>query len=279
MNNSSFFKVVPALLWQLLFFYVPLTFVFVLSFSDSHHLLYTLKNYLALWDSAYLLIMLRSLLLAFITASLCLSVGYPLAYYIALKKRSFKNVFLFFVILPFWTNLLVLTYAWFFILDRDGLLNNLLMNLGLIHEPIALINNFFSIILVMFYCYLPFMIMPLFSVLEKFDTQLIEASKDLGANQFQTLWHVIVPITLPGIKAGFLLVFVPAFAEFVIPLLVGGDKYMFVGTVISHYFLIGQDKYMGSAFTVVSSCILFATVFLISLIIGKAFPVGKKEAE
>ena len=279
MNNSSFCKVVPALLWQLLFFYVPLTFVLVLSFSDSHHLLYTLKNYLALWNSVYFLIILRSLVLAFITASLCLSVGYPLADYIALKKRSLKNIFLFFVILPFWTNLLVLTYAWFFILDRDGLLNNLLMNLGLIHEPIALINNFFSIILVMFYCYLPFMIMPLFSVLEKFDLQLIEASKDLGANQFQTLWHVIVPITLPGIKAGFLLVFVPAFAEFVIPLLVGGDKYMFVGTVISHYFLIGQDKYMGSAFTVVSSCILFATVFFISLIIGKAFPVGKKEAE
>ena len=130
----------------------------------------------------------------------------------------------------------------------------------------------------MFYCYLPFMIMPLFSVLEKFDLQLLEASKDLGANQLQTLWYVIVPITLPGIKAGFLLVFVPAFAEFVIPLLVGGDKYMFVGTVISHYFLIGQDKYMGSAFTVASSCVLFATVFLISIFMGKTFP-ALKEAE
>lgn len=278
MNNSSFFKVVPALVWQLLFFYVPLFFVLVLSFSDAHYSLYTLKNYLALWNSAYLLIILRSLLLAFVTALLCLSVGYPLAYYIGLKKRSLKNVFLFFVILPFWTNLLVLTYAWFFILDRDGLLNNLLLNLGIIHEPIALINNFFSIILVMFYCYLPFMIMPLFSVLEKFDLQLLEASQDLGANQFQTLWYVIIPMTLPGIKAGFLLVFVPAFAEFVIPLLVGGDKYMFVGTVISHYFLIGQNKYMGSAFTVVSSYVLFATVFLISIFMRKAFPAGK-EAE
>ena len=275
MNNSSFFKVVPALLWQLLFFYVPLCFVVVLSFSDAQHALYTLKNYGALFNNTYFLIIFRSLLLAFITALLCLSVGYPLAYYIALKKRSLKNVFLFFVILPFWTNLLVLTYAWFFILDRDGLLNHALLYCGFIHEPLSLINNFFAIILVMFYCYLPFMIMPLFSVLEKFDIQLIEASKDLGANQLQTLWHVIIPITLPGIKAGFLLVFVPAFAEFVIPLLVGGDKYMFVGSVISHYFLIGQDKYLGSAFTVLSSCVLFAIVFLMSIFIARIFPASK----
>lgn len=189
-----------------------------------------------------------------------------------------KNIFLFFIILPFWTNLLVLTYAWFFILDRDGLFNLLLLKMGIIQEPFTLINNYFSIILVMFYCYLPFMIMPLFSVLEKFDLSLLEASKDLGANQWQTFLNVIIPITLPGIQAGFLLVFVPAFAEFVIPLLVGGDKFMFVGTLISHYFLIGQNKFIGSAFTVFSSCILFAIVFFASLILRKIFPLNR-EAE
>lgn len=279
MNNSSFFKAVPALLWQFLFFYIPLLFVIVLSFTDATTTGFTLKNYVLLLNSVYSSIIFRSLILAFLTATLCLIIGYPLAYFIALKKRSLKNVFLFFIILPFWTNLLVLTYAWFFILDRDGLLNSLLMNIGLITEPLALINNFFAIMIVMFYCYLPFMIMPLFSVLEKFDLNLIEASKDLGANQWQTLWNVIIPITMPGIKAGFLLVFVPAFGEFVIPLLVGGDKYMFVGTLISHYFLIGQNKFAGSAFTVLSSCVLFIVVFFVNIFVQKLFPSQRQIRE
>ncbi len=276
MNNSSFFKAVPALLWQLLFFYIPLLFVIVLSFTDAATTGFTLKNYSLLFDVIYGSIFVRSLILAFLTAIVCLVVGYPLAYFIALRKRAYKNIFLFFIILPFWTNLLVLTYAWFFILDRDGLLNSLLMSMGILSQPVELINNFFAIMIVMFYCYLPFMIMPLFSVLEKIDLNLIEASKDLGANQWQTLWNVIVPITMPGIKAGFLLVFVPAFGEFVIPLLVGGDKYMFVGTLISHYFLIGQNKFAGSAFTVLSSCVLFVIVFLFSIFVQKIFPAQKE---
>lgn len=276
MNSSSFFKAIPALLWQLLFFYIPLLFVIVLSFTDGTLSGFTVKNYILLFDVVYGSIILRSLFLASLTAIACLLVGYPLAYFIALKKRSLKNIFLFFVILPFWTNLLVLTYAWFFILDRDGLLNSLFISLGILSEPVALINNFFAIILVMFYCYLPFMLMPLFSVLEKFDLNLIEASKDLGANQWQTLWNVIIPVTMPGIKAGFLLVFVPAFGEFVIPLLVGGDKYMFVGSLISHYFLIGQNKFAGSAFTVLSSCILFVIIFLMSKVIQKIFPLQRE---
>lgn len=278
MNNASFFKAVPALLWQTLFFYIPLLFVIVLSFTDTVTTEFTLNNYYMLFDVIYGSIIIRSLILASLTAALCLLVGYPLAYFIALKKRALKNVFLFFIILPFWTNLLVLTYAWFFILDRDGLLNSLLIQLGILSEPIALINNFFAIMLVMFYCYLPFMLMPLFSTFEKFDLNLLEASKDLGANHWQTLWHVIIPITMPGIKAGFLLVFVPAFGEFVIPLLVGGDKYMFVGSLISHYFLIGQNKFAGSAFTVLSSCVLFLIVFFMNKILQKAFP-AQREAE
>jgi spermidine/putrescine transport system permease protein len=265
-REQFFFKAVPALVWQLLFFIIPIIFLLALSFfkndADSFSLdAFTLDHYRELWKFPYLKIIIRSFFVALFTAVLCLLVGYPLTYYIALKKRAWKNIFLFFLVLPFVTNLLVLTYAWNFVLDKDGLLNQLLLTLHIIREPIIMLNSFFAIMVVMFYCYLPFMIMPLFTSLEKFDLTLIEASHDLGANQWQTFFKIIVPLTWPAIQIGFFLVFVPAFGEFVIPLLMGGDKYMFVGTVISHYFLIGQDRPVGAAFTLVISVLLCCILF------------------
>lgn len=262
-----FFKAVPAFVWQLVFFGIPLLFLIFLSFiSDVTKPLslsnVTLDYYKQLFAPEYVLIVVRSLFVAAVTASLCLFVGYPLTYYIALKKRKWKNFFLFFLVLPFVTNLLVLTYAWSFVLDKDGLLNHFLLSLGVIHEPILMLNSFFAIMLVMFYCYLPFMIMPLFTSLEKFDVTLIEASQDLGATQLQTFFKIILPLTWPAIQTGILLVFVPAFGEFVIPQLMGGDKYMFVGTAISHFFLVGQDRSLGAAFTLLTSIFLASLVLL-----------------
>jgi len=260
-----FFKAVPAFVWQLVFFGIPLAFLIVLSFvKDFSHPFsfdnFTFDHYREIVSSDYMRIIARSLFIAFFTAVLCLVVGYPLTYYIALKKRKWKNIFLFFLVLPFVTNLLVLTYAWSFVLDKDGLLNRLLIALGVIHEPLLMLNSFFAIMIVMFYCYLPFMIMPLFTSLEKFDVTLVEASQDLGATQFQTFYKIILPLTWPAIQTGILLVFVPAFGEFVIPLLMGGDKYMFVGTAISHFFLIGQNRPLGAAFTLASSAFLCCIV-------------------
>lgn len=262
-----FFKAVPAFVWQLVFFGIPMLFLIFLSFiKDANQPLalsnFTLYYYKQLFAPEYVWIIIRSLLIAVVTAGLCLLVGYPLTYYIALKKRKWKNFFLFFLVLPFVTNLLVLTYAWSFVLDKDGLLNNFLLFLGVIHEPILMLNSFFAIMFVMFYCYLPFMIMPLFTSLEKFDKTLIEASQDLGATQFQTFFKIILPLTWPAIQTGILLVFVPAFGEFVIPQLMGGDKYMFVGTAISHFFLIGQDRSLGAAFTLLTSAFLAVLVLL-----------------
>lgn len=264
-DESFFFKAVPALVWQLLFFCLPLIFLFTLSFMKDDASLFSLQNftlehYKALLNFDYIKIIVRSFFVALSTAILCLVIGYPLAYYIALRKRAWKNFFLFFLVLPFVTNLLVLTYAWSFMLDKDGFLNHLFLSLGIIREPLLMLNSFFAIMLVMFYCYLPFMIMPLFASLERFDVTLIEASRDLGANQWQTFFKIIFPLTVPAIQTGFLLVFVPAFGEFVIPLLMGGDKFMFVGSVISHFFLIGQDDHLGAAFTLITSMILFCTV-------------------
>ena len=264
-HEASFFKAVPAIVWQFLFLVIPILFLIILSFTKNPAAFpsfdnLTLEHYAKVINNDYFKIIFRSFWVALFTASLCLLIGYPLTYYIALRKRAWKNFFLFFLILPFVTNLLVLTYAWSFVLDKDGLLNNALLSLGIMHEPILMLNSFFAILLVMFYCYLPFMIMPLFTSLEKFDSTLIEASRDLGANQSQTFFKIILPLTMPAIQTGFLLVFVPAFSEFVIPLLVGGDKFMFAGTVISHLFLIGQDRLAGAAFTLVSSTVLCCIV-------------------
>lgn len=254
-----FFMAVPALLWQFLFFYIPLCFIIWFSFLKNPDIAgagFSLQHYADLAQSLYVIIILKSFALAFCTAVLCLLFGYPVAYYIGIKKRSWKTLFLSFLILPFWTNLLVHVYAWYFILDRDGLLNAALLKLGIISHPLVILNTVPAIILVMFYCYLPFMILPLLSTLEKFNLDLIEASRDLGANQWQTFYKIVLPLSYPGIQTGFLLVFVPSFAEFVIPLLMGGDKNMYVGGLISFYFLIIRNWARGAAFTVVSSIIL-----------------------
>ena len=148
--------------------------------------------------------------------------------------------------------------------------------MGLINSPLKILNSMVAVILVMFYCYLPFMILPLFSSIEKFDLSLIEASLDLGASIKQTFLKIIFPLTLPGVRTGFFLVFVPAFGEFVIPMLLGGDKNMFVGSVISHYFLVTYDHATGSAFTVLSSIVLILSSISISWFFIRQFQTIKR---
>jgi spermidine/putrescine transport system permease protein len=260
-------SVMPALLWQGFFFLAPLVFIFLLSFVvQSSSLGITFYYYINLFSHAvYYKIIFKSLFLALRTAFLCLCVGYPLAYYIAFNVKKFKNLYLFFLIVPFWTNFLVQVYAWFFVLERNGFLNNFLLYLGFVKEPFLLLNSSFAVSLVMFYCYLPFMVMPIYTVLEKFDTSLLDASHDLGASNFQTFIQVVLPLSLSGIRTGFFLVFVPAFSEFVIPMLVGGDKTMYSGGLVTYYFLTAQNRPMGAAFTVVSSIVLLIMISLINM--------------
>lgn len=265
-HYSNFFKAMPALVWQMLFFYIPLLFVIGSSFFSEHDgsLVFTFGHYKTVFKLVYFTIIGRSFGLALTTALVCLLIGYPLAYYIAVKKRSLKNIFLFLLIVPFWTNFLVLMYAWFFVLDPLGLINSTLLYFNLIDKPLILLNNYFSVILVMAYAYLPFMVMPIFTGLEKIDLTLIEASRDLGASMVQTFIRIIVPLSLPGIRTGLLLVFVPAFGEFVIPMIIGGDKNMYVGSLISHFFFIDRNAYAGSAFTVLAIGALFIVVGIVA---------------
>jgi spermidine/putrescine transport system permease protein len=266
-RNNAFFLSVPALIWQLCFLYLPLLLVL----SDSLFAgwqSYTwetlsLENFAATTTMLHIAVIIRSLLQAFVVATCCLLIGYPVTYLFALKVRRLKSVFLFFLMLPFWTNILVHVYAWFFVLERNGLINTVLLKLGVISTPLSLLYTQAAVITVMIYSYLPFMVLPLFSALEKFNTTLIEASLDLGASPTKTFFNITLPLTLPAVRNGFFLVFVPVFGEYAIPTLVGGGKSLNVGSMISAYYLEARNPSLGSAFTVLSSAVVLGVVWCI----------------
>lgn len=259
LKELPFFLSIPAIIWQLLFFYMPLIFIIFMSFKKLGSGVltgFTLQNYAACMSTSFILILFRSLMCSFVTATLCLCIGYPVAYYLARKATRWKNTLLFFLVLPFWTNMLVQVYAWFAILERKGLLNNLLLQSGLLHEPLSIMNSTLAIYIVMVYYYLPFMVLPIFSVLEKLEDEYIEASLDLGATTLQTFFRVTLPLSMSGVTTGFFLVFVPAFGEFVIPGLMGGNKFMYIGSLIAYYYLNMRNEALGSACMVMSALIL-----------------------
>lgn len=278
-KEVSFFMVMPAVLWQVLFFYIPLFFIICLSFVKSHDsssITFTLDHYRGIFASVYGKVIFRSLVVAFINALACLIIAYPMAYYLALKVKRFTNFLIFLIVLPFWTSFVVHVFSWYFILDNNGIINTLFMKIGLISQPISLLNNIFAILLVMIYCYVPFMIMPIYTALEKFNVTLLEASADLGATPAYTFFHVTIPLTMSGIKTGFFLVFVPSFGEFVIPALLGGGKTMFVGSLVYHYFLVARNTLTGAAFTCFSCLILIVVATIIALIFNKIVPDARR---
>ena len=250
-KEKSFFLMTPALVWQIVFFVLPLIFVLQLAFFSKLFQDFSLEHIKHVFNYSHFMVVFRSLRLASTTAFLCLLIGYPVAYFLALHvSPRFKQLLLFFITLPFLTNLLVQIYAWYFILEKQGLLNKFFSLF--INNPGNWLNSTFSMYLVMFHIYLPFMIMPLYTILEKMNTRLIEASLDLGASYQKTFFRVIFPLSLEGIKTGFFLVYVTTFGEYVIPSLLGGQKHYFVGTLISEYFFIGRDWNAGAAFTCLS---------------------------
>lgn len=243
--------------WQLLFFYMPIIFIIWLSIAKlgtfSH---ITLEHYKVFLNIVYVRVIVQSLLLGLFTALSCFLVGYPLAYWLAFKTGRLKIIFLFLLLSPFFTNFLLHVYAWFFVLDRGGILNTVLQGLGIIHKPIHFLNTLSATAVMMIYYYLPFMVLPIYSTLERFDRRLLEASLDLGASWWQTFRRVLLPLTWPGVQLGFLLVYVPACTEFAIPDLMGGGRYMFMGSVVSFFMLGTHTIVLGTAFTVVSCIIL-----------------------
>ena len=274
-KERSFFAAIPALLWQILFLYVPLVFIIFVSFlkdiDSSIWNNFSFNHYRELFSPIYFQIWGRSLSLAFVTSVFCLIIAYPIAYFLVFRVRKMRNVLLFLLVLPFWTNFLVQVYAWFFVLERGGILNSALLRLGLISEPLRILNTQFSVYLVMLFCFVPFMVMPIYSSMEKINKSVFEASLDLGATRWQTLTRVIMPLCSSGIRTGFFLVFIPSFGEFVVPLLLGGGRDMFVGSLISFLFLETRSTEWGAAFTCLSGIVLICAVILLHQILKKVF--------
>jgi len=272
-SETYFFLITPAYMWQIMFLVLPIVFVVVLSLSAGQgaHLVqsFTLQNFYEVFQLSQIRIVVRSIVLASTTAIASLFIAYPVAYFLALHIKRFKFFFLFLLSIPFLINVLVQVYAWFFILEKNGVINHVLMMLGLVEKPLNFLNSYFAIYLVMFHVYLPFMIMPIYSSLEKIDTRLIEASYDLGASFRTTFWNIILPLSMPGVQAGFFLVYVVSFGEYVIPSLLGGLKHFFVGTLISEYFFIGNDWHLGAAFICLSCGILFISAILYYVFFNK----------
>jgi len=260
-------------IWQFFFFYLPLLILLTSSVtkvsSVGHFECFTFDHFKAVLTPTYFKVILGSLSLAFVTTSICLAVGFPLAYCIVFHGGRLKNFLLFLLIIPFWTNFILHIYAWFFVLEKHGFINSLLLQIGCIHEPIHFLNSHFAILLMMCYFYLPFMVLPIFSSLERFDHSLLEASLDLGANKLQTIRRILIPLSMNAIRSGIYLVFIPSFGEFVIPELMGGAKDLFIGNVISLFVMDHLTAPLGIAFTVVSIGALLVALALLHTTLSK----------
>ncbi len=253
-------------LWLLLFFLIPFVIVLKIGFSETQIALppyqplfewtrewmlqinLNVGNFVYLVeDSLYWRAYLNSLRIAAVSTILCLLVGYPIAYAIARAEATWRNILLMMVILPFWTSFLLRVYAWIGILKNNGLINNFLMWIGVIDEPLVMLQTDFAIYVGIVYSYLPFMILPLYASLEKLDLTLLEAAADLGSRPWKAFVQITLPLSRQGIVAGSLLVFIPAVGEFVIPALLGGPEQLMIGKVLWTEFFSNRDWPVASA--------------------------------
>jgi len=285
-------------LWLLFFFLIPFVIVFkislsqtaismppytpVLDFSDGWSGFvgqvkklsfdnYTWLTQDALYFNAYV----TSLIIAAISTVLTLIVGYPIAYGMARAPATIRPTLLMLVILPFWTSFLIRVYAWIGILKPEGLLNQLLMSLHLISEPLVILNTYYAIFIGIVYSYLPFMVLPLYSSLEKMDYSLIEAAQDLGCPPTGAFWKITFPLSLPGVIAGCLLVFIPVVGEFVIPDLLGGSQTLMIGKTLWNEFFSNRDWPVSSAVAVILLLVLTVPIMFFQQAQARAQEQGR----
>lgn len=221
----------------------------------------TWENWRRLWDPLYWRILVRTVALAGAATGVCLALGFPLAVFIARSGRR-KNLYLHLVVLPFWTSFLVRTYAWMFLLRDTGLINTALLHLGLIQTPLQMLYTPGAVLLGLVYGHLPFMVLPLYATLERMDRSLLEAAADLGAQPFEALRRVVIPLAAPGIRAGSLLVFIPCLGAYLTPDLLGGSKTVMAGNLIQNQFTTARDWPFGSAASLALMGIILALLML-----------------
>lgn len=259
-NNQSALPAAPYVVWSSLFIVIPLLIVVFFGFTiksrDSYH--FSLENFQRLMDPKYLKVFGRSILLAVEATLGCLILGYPVAYLISKMREGKRNILIMLFIIPMWMNFLLRTYAWLPILGKNGLINSLLVTLGFARAN--LLYNDFAVLLGMIYNFLPFMILPIYTVLIKMDTDLINAASDLGASRKEIFTKIIFPLSMPGIISGITMVFMPAVSTFVISRILGGGQYMLLGNLIETQYTSMDDWNFGSAIAIFMMIIILISM-------------------
>lgn len=255
----------PYLIWMSIMIIIPMALILLYAFTKAGNevatVQFTLENFVQFFtDADFLHTLWLSLRIALITTILCILIGYPIAYAIASGDEKRRNLYILFITLPMWINMLVRTYAWIGILSDNGLVNSILQWLGI--APQKLLYTDFAVILGMVYNFIPFMILQIESQLAKMDRSLLDAADDLGASAFQRFIKVTLPLSLPGVISGITLVFLPAVSSFVIPKLLGGGGYMLIGNVIENQFITVGEWNFGSAISMVMACIIMISMYV-----------------
>lgn len=262
-------------LWLLVFFLLPFVIILKISLADpviaqppftpsfdaQGGLSITVDNFLfLLTDKLYAITYMKSVVMALAATVLCLLLGFPMAYGIARSAPSVRSLLLLLIVLPFWISFLLRVYAWMGLLNNYGVINNTLMWMGIIDQPIQIMYTDFAVFIGLAYSYLPFMILPLYATLERMDLDLIEAAQDLGASRTQSFWDVTWPLARPGVIAGCLLVFIPAMGEYVIPYLLGGPESLLIGRVLFDEFFVNRDWPLASSVAIVLLLLLVVPI-------------------
>lgn len=263
----------PYFVWSILFIVIPLFMVLFFSFTKKvdDSFVFSMDNYYKLIDPIYLKVFWRSIYLAFISTLLCLIIGYPAAYFISKINLKRRNLFILLFILPMWMNFLLRTYAWMSILGKNGFINTLLIKIGL--PSVTLLYTDAAVLLGMVYNFLPYMVLPIYTVIIKIDENLVNAAHDLGANKAQVFGKVIFPLTLPGVISGITMVFMPAVTTFVISRLLGGGQYMLLGNLIEQQFTNIGDWNFGSSISIFMMIIILLSMAIMTKFDGD----GNKE--
>ena len=259
--------VAPTVLWLSFFFVVPLLIVVAVSFASRTPygqviFDWTLGNYARFTETLYLSIFLDTLIVALITTVLTILLGYPLAYFIAQLPQKWQQPGLILVMIPFWINFLIRSYAWVIILRTQGVLNTILLKFGLIEQPLQMLYNEVAVMLGMVYALLPFMVLPIYVSIEQLDHRLLEAASDLGASPFTAFRKITLPLTIPGIAAGTILVFISSLGMFVVPDVMGGAKSALIGNLIQNQFLSARDWPFGGALSIVLALLSLVLIVL-----------------
>lgn len=254
----------PCIVWMILFILAPLVLVLYYSITvkTSSGVAFSLENYETFMQPIYIKVLVRSIVLALVSTAVCLIVGYPVAMILAGRDMGGKNTLVLLFIIPMWMNFLLRTYAWMTLLEKKGLINTFLGSLGL--PQLNLLYTDKAVILGMVYNFLPFMVLPIFSVLTKIDRSVIEAAEDLGANSLTVFRRITFPLSLPGVVSGITMVFMPAVTTFVISKLLGGNQYTLIGNLIEDQFMRVYDWNFGSAVSIVMMLLILLSMAVMS---------------